>query len=259
FENDMYYPVGAVAMMGLPRLEGTVHVNMALALKFLQPYLFSPTDPSLALLAVKDKAARVPDAVFAEAFKASRAAIRAAKPLGARLAAASPELPPRRRDTTDDVYLWNQGPASGLSKVKFHDWRAVYAEFAQLPNVALVLKQADAFQALLGAAPLDQIQMRDLDLLLVVGDLFTTIAYGDLILQQAKIWGTEADLIDSIFEVLVGDLSAHALNLSGKASMTPAQVRAARAIIERPVFDADRTGRVWAEARSTAGMYQMNP
>ncbi len=259
FENDMYYPVGAVAMMGLPRLEGTVHLNMALSLKFLQNYIFSPTDPSLALLAVRGKASKVPDVAFAPAFKATRAAIRAAKPLGARLAAKSPELPPRRRDTADDTYLWNQGPTAGLSKVAFHDWRAVYAEWAHLPNVKLMLEQCDAFQALLGTAPLDKAQMRDLDLLLVVGDIFTTVAYGDLILQQSKIWGVDNDLVDSIFEVLVGDVSRHALTLTQKPSLTKAQVKAANAIQRRPVFDAERSDRVWAEARATAGSYSMNP
>lgn len=259
FENDMYYPIGAVAMMGLPRLEGTVHLNMALSLKFLQSYIFSPTDPSLALLAVRGKASKVPDAAFAPAFKATRAAIRAARPLGARLAAASPELPPRRRDTADDTYLWNQGPAQGLDKVTFHDWRAVYAEWSHLPNVKLLLEQVDAFQSLLGAAPLDKKQMRDLDLLLVIGDIFTTVAYGDLILQQSKIWNVDNDLVDSIFEVLVGDVSAHAVTLVRKPSLTTAQVKAANAIQRRPAFDAERTDRVWAEARATAGTYSMNP
>ncbi|WP_182376683.1 acyl-CoA dehydrogenase family protein [Nocardioides sp. WS12] len=259
FENDMYYPVGAIAMMGLPRLEGTVHLNMALSLKFLQSYIFSPTDPSLALLAVRGKAGRVPDAAFAPAFKATRAAIRAAKPIGARLAAASPDLPPRRRDTADDTYLWNQGPTEGLSKVVFHDWRAVYAEWAELPNVKLMLEQVDAFQALLGATPLSKEQMRDLDLLLVVGDIFTTVAYGDLILQQAGISSIDDDLVDSIFEVLVGDVSAHALTLTRKPSLTNAQVKGANAIQRRPAFDAGRSERVWADARATSGTYSMNP
>jgi hypothetical protein len=259
FENDMYFPVGAIAMMGLPRLEGTVHLNMALSLKFMQNYIFSRTDPSLALLAVRGKASKVPDAAFGPAFKVTRAAIRAAGPLGARLAATSPELPPRRRDTADDTYLWNQGPTQGLGKIAFHDWRAVYAEWAHLPNVRLLLEQVDAFQALLGTAPLDKAQMRDLDLLLVVGDIFTTVAYGDLILQQSKIWSVDNDLVDSIFEVLVGDVSRHALTLTQKPSLTKAQVKAANAIQRRPAFDANRTDRVWAEARSTAGTYSMNP
>ena len=259
----MYYPVGAVAMMGLPRLEGTVHVNMALALKFLQSYLFSPTDPSLALLAARrpGQPSRVPDAAFVPAFKASRAAIRALRPVvgGRVLAAKSPALPARRRDSADDTFLWNQGPAQGLGKVVFHDWRAVYAEFAHLPNVKILLEQIDAFQALLGTTALSKAQMRDLDLLLVVGDLFTTVAYGDLILQQAKLDGTATDLVDSIFEVLVGDVSAYALTLTRKSSLTSAQAKAALAILRRPAFDDERTARVWAEARATAGTYEMKP
>lgn len=263
FENDMYYPVGAVAMMGLPRLEGTVHVNMALALKFLQSYLFSPTDPSLALLAARQpgKPSLVPDTVFAPAFAASRKAIRVAGPLLGRVlpAAEALPLPPRRRDSVDDTFLFDQGPAQGLGTVTFHNWRAVYAEWARLPNVALLLKQVDAFQALLGTTPLDKTQMRDLDLLLVVGDIFTTVAYGDLILQQSAIEGVSDDLVDSIFEVLVGDVSAHALALTRKPSLTSAQVQGANAIQRRPTFDGERTSRVWAEARATSGTYVMNP
>ncbi|GAB11603.1 putative acyl-CoA dehydrogenase [Gordonia araii NBRC 100433] len=263
FENDMYFPLGAVAMMGLPRLEGTVHVNMALALKFLQGYLFNPSDPSLALLAARKQVAAspIPDSVFSQAFKASRAVIRAASPLvGAALPAApAPALPPRRRDAVDDTFLFQQGPAQGLGAVAFHDWRAVYAGFAHLPNVKVLLDQIDAFQVFLGTSPLDKTQMRDLDLLLVVGDLFTTIAYGDLILQQASIARTDDDLVDSIFEVLVGDVATHALTLANKPSLSTAQTRAAGAIIARPVFDTERSDRVWSQARATAGVYEMKP
>lgn len=262
FENDMYFPMASFAMMGLPRLEGTVHVNMALALKFLPTYLFSPTDPSLALLAARKpgKPSRVPDAVFAPAFKASRVGIRAAAPLlGDRLAAKSPALPPRRRDAADDAYLFQQGPATGLSKVAFHNWRATFADFVRLPNVNVFLEQVDAFQALLGATPLSKEQMRDLDLLLAVGDIFTTVPYGELILQQAKLTDVDDDLIDSIFEVLVRDVSAHAVTLSNKPQVTPAQHKAAAAIIRRPSYDAERSARVWADARSSAGTYEMYP
>lgn len=262
FENDMYYPVGAVAMMGLPRLEGTVHVNMALSLKFLKSYLFSPNDPSLALLALP-MPNWVPGAAYTPAFKVSRASIRAAHLLiGSKLqlpSATSPALPQRIRDTTDDAFLWSRRPASGLGEVAFHDWRAVYRDFTHVPNVAILLEQVDAFQSLLGTAPLDRDQMRDLDLLLVVGDIFTTVAYGDLILQQAKIWAVDNDLVDSIFEVLVGDISAHALTLTRKPSLKEAQVRGAYGCLRRPAFDAERTERVWAEARATAGSYAMTP
>ncbi len=40
FEKDTYFAIAAVDIRGLPKLEGTVHVNMALTLKFMAGYLF---------------------------------------------------------------------------------------------------------------------------------------------------------------------------------------------------------------------------
>ncbi len=42
FEKDMYFEMAARDIRALPKLEGTVHVNMALILKFMPAYLFSP-------------------------------------------------------------------------------------------------------------------------------------------------------------------------------------------------------------------------
>ena len=42
----------------------------------------------------------------------------------------------KRRDAADDSFLFHQGPAKGLSKIKFAPWRPVYEQFAYLPNVA---------------------------------------------------------------------------------------------------------------------------
>ena len=47
FERDMFFEMAAKDIRGLPKLEGTVHVNMALVLKFMAAYLFNP-DPDLA-------------------------------------------------------------------------------------------------------------------------------------------------------------------------------------------------------------------
>ncbi len=47
FERDMFFEMAARDIRGLPKLEGTVHVNMALVLKFMAGYLFNP-DPELA-------------------------------------------------------------------------------------------------------------------------------------------------------------------------------------------------------------------
>lgn len=44
FEKDMYFEMAARDIRALPKLEGTVHVNIALIVKFMQSYLFQPTE-----------------------------------------------------------------------------------------------------------------------------------------------------------------------------------------------------------------------
>ncbi|WP_328468032.1 acyl-CoA/acyl-ACP dehydrogenase [Actinoplanes sp. NBC_00393] len=46
FEADTYFDKAAKDIRGLPKLEGTVHVNLALILKFMPNYLFRPAEYS---------------------------------------------------------------------------------------------------------------------------------------------------------------------------------------------------------------------
>jgi acyl-CoA dehydrogenase len=44
FEKDMFFTQAAVDIRALPKLEGTVHVNIALIVKFMTSYLFAPAE-----------------------------------------------------------------------------------------------------------------------------------------------------------------------------------------------------------------------
>ncbi|MGW9374626.1 acyl-CoA dehydrogenase family protein [Streptomyces xanthophaeus] len=44
FEKDTYFAQAAVEIRGLPKLEGTVHVNLALILKFMRNHLLEPAE-----------------------------------------------------------------------------------------------------------------------------------------------------------------------------------------------------------------------
>ena len=44
FEKDMYFEQAAADIRGLPKLEGTVHVNIALIVKFMPNFFFAPAD-----------------------------------------------------------------------------------------------------------------------------------------------------------------------------------------------------------------------
>lgn len=215
FERDMWFEMAARDIRALPKLEGTVHVNMALVLKFMASYLFNP-DPELA-------------------------------------------APERRQEPGDDEFLFRQGPARGLGKIRFSPWRESYEPFASVPNVAKFMELAESFKAFLVEAGPDEAQQKDLDFLLTLGEIFTLIPYGQLICEQAALIGLPEDTLDQIFDVMIRDFSAYAAELHGKTSSTEAQQEWARGAITKPVVDQARFDSVWEKTRALAGGYEMNP
>ena len=213
FERDSYFELAKSGIDGLPKLEGTVHVNRALTLKFLPQYLFGSAE------------------------------------LGA---------PAVRKHAEDDAFLFDQGPTRGLGKIAFPDWRPVFDDFGAVPNVGVFREQADALVALLQEAPLTPEQMKaDLDFQQSLAQLFTLIPYAQLILEQAQIDGTPDDIVDLVFETLVRDFSATAIELHGKDSSTEAQQAWALGSVRKPMIDPERGDRVYAEVRALAGAYVM--
>ncbi len=200
----------------LPRLEGTVHINIGLLGKFMPNFLFAP----------------------------------------------NAELPVigRRDDASDDTFLFAQGPTGGLGTVRFHDWHTPFDAFAQLPNVALLREQVEVLTEMLASATPDAAQQRDIDFAFAVGQLFASVPYAQLILEEAGLSGVDAALIDGIFAVLVRDFNAYAVELSDKPSTTDQQARFAMRMIRRPVHDPAHNDQVWKEhVLPLSGAYRMRP
>lgn len=215
-EKDTMFEAMAREIGLLPRLEGTVHINIGLLAKFMPNFLFAP----------------------------------------------SGELPliGRRDDATDDSFLFDQGPTGGLGKVRFHDWRAPFESFAHLPNVALLREQIDVLAEMLASATPDAVQQKDIDFAFGVGQLFATVPYAQLILEEAPLSGVDEALIDEIFAVLVRDFNSYAVELGDKPAATDAQARFAMRMIRRPVFDQARYDQVWKDhVQPINGAYQMRP
>lgn len=166
---------------------------------------------------------------------------------------------PQRRDAANDEFLFDQGPTRGLSKIQFADWKEVYARSADVPNVAVFAEQAASLKELLTTAPPDEHQQKDLDYLLALGELFTLIPYGQLILEQAELTGLAADTLDQIFDVFVRDFSAYAIELHGKTSSTQEQQDWALRAVTKPAADSDRFDAVVEKVRALSGAYAMNP
>ena len=201
FEKDMFFEMAARDIRALPKLEGTVHVNMALIIKFMGNYFFKPG-----------------------------------------------EFPviERRDEPVNDDFLFHQGPTKGLGKIRFHDYKQTYAS-VDLPNASLFKKQIRYLKAMLAVARPSKEQAKDIDFLLNLGELFTLVVYGQLIIENAKIYGVDDDLLDQIFDVLVRDFARYALQLYGKSVTTKTQQFFLRRMIKRPVLNHARFDKIWRE------------
>lgn len=201
FEKDMYFEMAARDIRALPKLEGTVHVNIALIVKFMANYFFNHKEyPQVS----RQDAAR------------------------------------------NDDFLFHQGPAKGLSKIQFHDYSTIF-EAHDVPNIRIFNKQVGVFKMMLVQATPSQEQVKDTDFLLTLGEAFTQVVYGQLILENVEVYSIDSDLVDQIFDYMVRDLSGYALKLYSQPSTTREQMEFCMRMIQRPEVDHERFNRVWLE------------
>lgn len=115
----------------------------------------------------------------------------------------------------DDLFLFNQGPTKGLGSVQFHDYTPVFEASQKLPNVAIFIQQINLFKELLEKTGPDKAQNMDPSWSLPVGEMFSIVVYGQLILEQAKLDNVDTDIINQIFDFMVRDFSQFALQIYG--------------------------------------------
>jgi len=199
FEKDMHFENATQEIRALPKLEGTVHVNMALIIKFMANYFFAPAEYS--------------------------------------------EIP-KRNDAIDDNFLFNQGPTRGLRKIRFHDYNIAYNS-VNLPNIEIFKKQIELLKQFLVVAKPTEEQANDIDFLLILGELFTLVVYGQLIIENAKIENLEDEVLDQIFDFMIRDFSKYALQIYSKTSSTEKQMEICMNMIKKPVVDVDRFQKIW--------------
>ncbi len=214
FEKDTYFEMAATDIRSLPKLEGTVHVNMALIIKFMANYFFKP-------------------GTFSKI--------------------------PRQDHPGCDTFLFNQGETKGLGKIQFHDYHLAY-DSVDLPNVNIFKEQIDQLARMLMTATPDKAQAKNMDFLLYLGELFTLVAYGQLIIEKFHMDKIDPDLLELIFDVMIRDFSEFALKLYAKPVTTKAQMDFCIKMIKKPVTDTDRFNRIWENhVMALKNTYEMTP
>lgn len=235
FEKDMYFEQAVSHIRALPKLEGTVHVNLALVLKFLPQYLAAANGHP-----------------------------------------GDYEPVPVRQDMADDAYLFEQGRASGLGSIQFHNPMPAFERFAHLPNVKIFMGQAQRFGQLVATQPPNEEQIKDLDFLLNIGQLFTQVVYAQLVCEAAAAaidgqpGGTRTssvsdftDLteghVDRIFRTFVHDINEFALALHDSAAANDDQQAAALGLIEKAATSSEQDEWFHAEIVAYDGSCELNP
>lgn len=146
----------------------------------------------------------------------------------------------------DDLFLFNQGPTKGLGKVQFHDYTPIFNAFKHLPNVATFMKQTEILKELLEKAGPDKAQDMDPSFSLPLGEVFSIVVYGQLILEQARHENLDPDILNQIFDFMVRDFALFALQIYGNHSATDEQRTFCAKIMEiKAVPDPDQYDRVW--------------
>ena len=160
----------------------------------------------------------------------------------------------------DDMFLFNQGPTKGLGSVQFHDYKPVFEANKQMPNVAIFIQQINLFKELLEKAGPDKTQDMDPIFSLPLGEMFSIVVYGQLILEQAKFDNVDPDIINQIFDFMVRDFARFALQIYGTHNTKDEQRAYCKDImLIKAQGDDAQYNRVWGKyVFSLNGEYAMN-
>jgi len=235
FEKDTYFEQAAVDIRALPKLEGTVHVNLALVLKFLPNYLAAAAGAAGEYQAVPVRADAVDDEfLFNQGAAKGLSGIRFEDWRGAFARFAHlPNVAEFLAQVEAFGALMVNAPPQGPQEEDLDLLLTLGQLFTQVVYAQLV---CEAVSLALDGAPGGRRQGS-------VSDLSTV---------------TEAHL-DRMFAVFVRDVAGYAMDLYGQAGATAGQQVAALALVRRPTIDPVREAAFVAEVLSHSDTYTMTP
>jgi acyl-CoA dehydrogenase len=173
----------------------------------------------------------------------------------AQYAAVAPDF-----STRDDAFLFNQGPTRGLGAVQFHDYKPVFEANKSLPNVGVFMQQTGIFKDMLEKAGPDKMQDMDPSWSLPVGEMFSIVVYGQLILEQAGFDNVDPDIVNQIFDFMVRDFAHFALQIYGNhTSRDEQRAYCTKIMLIKAVPNPGQYGTVWEKyVAALNGEYAMN-
>ncbi|WP_293306476.1 acyl-CoA dehydrogenase [Mycolicibacterium sp.] len=231
FERDTYFSRAASDIRALPKLEGTVHVNIALVLKFMPRYLGAAHGAAADYPPIPVRQDAADDAyLFHQGAAKGLGGIGFSdwRPAFDRFAHL-PNVAVFREQIDAFTQLVLTAPPTEAQQKDLDYLQVLGQLFTQIVYAQLILESA--------ALALDDGETRPGS----VSDI------SDL---------TEAHL-DRMLAVFVGDMAGYAVELHGQASATDAQSAAALTLVRKPVIDAAAENAFVSEVLGYSGAYEM--
>jgi acyl-CoA dehydrogenase len=113
--------------------------------------------------------------------------------------------------------------------------------------VSVFGEQVELYRQMLKKAPPTPSQASNVDYLFAGGALFTNIAYAQLILEGARIYGIHEDIVNEIFNFMVRDTSTAALQMMINQENTPEQEAFLAQMLKKPVIHREQSERLYQE------------
>ena len=223
FEKDLFFEMAVRDIRAMPKLEGTVHVNIALIVKFMVNYFFNPAEypPTPRRTEPGDDAF-----LFAQG------------PTGG--------LGKIRFHAYQEVFeRFNLSAVPSRNVHRFAEQTAAFKDLLARATPDAVQQQDVDFLLALGE--------------LFANVVYAQLTLEAVELYRPDYPELSDDLVEQIFDCLVRDFARYALNLYSKPSATPAQMEACLAMIRKPEADAARFGRVWEQILGLKDSYELKP
>ena len=173
FESDTYFEMALRDVALIPSLEGSMHINLGLAVQFIPRYFHRP------------------DSDMSEP-----------------LSLVGGETP-----SSENVYLMAARTGS-THAVGFRPYPEAYRSLTNIPAVAAFTRQVELFRELIDYSEAHEADLSDKQTEMAIGQCFATIAYGQLVAENATRLQLPDQMTSVIFSVLAGDLGTLALQLA---------------------------------------------
>ena len=133
----------------------------------------------------------------------------------------------------ENAYLM-EARSSTISTIGFPQFLKAYGPVMSIPNVRLLVSQAKAFRLVLRARRAKLADLTDTQDAMALGRCLATIAYAQLIAENAARLGVAPQTISVIFHLLVGDLTHSALALASFPRLDPLSRLLVRRLVSVP-------------------------